>query len=144
MSRGLDQSPIHLRDNEFSVPLKFSPGGLEDTQILVHGTETVVSACLSGGVYTLFQVAYRRGQYKELSSFETTRSRSISVPMQSADALKQHIQRTEVGQENIRVEIKALLNSLCGHANRRPTLLALSEVLLDGLVESLTVGSGEA
>jgi hypothetical protein len=67
------------------------------------------------------------------------------MPVQPAQSLKQNINRREIGQQQIRVDVKALFERLSADKNKAPANFGFSaEALLDGVIEEPAVFRGEA
>ena len=129
---GLDEAPVVGRDRPGRAALDQAPRRLDREQIVVRPllADAMARALQEGR-------EIRRGgqQHDAARMLKAGRAVRPVVPVQPADTLQEHVDRGEIGDQQVGIDIERLLERLGGDDERRPRGRVLAEALLDRRIE---------
>ena len=131
---GLDGETAVPRDREAQVVFEPRLCGSQGVEVLVDGAEAVGAASLVVAPDPSGRVPRRRDQHDDSGLFEAGGPLPL-VAVQSADALKEHIDGAQVRDQKVRVQIQALLGGLRGNRDATSLGALLAEGGLQGCIE---------
>lgn len=144
---GLNEAAVVGGDLKERIGLAGAPGGFEDPKIFVDGAVAMRSERLALVADRGAEVALPRNEnaYDRSAVVERAGRGWALVTVEAADPLEEYVHRAEVGEEQVGVEVEALLDGLGGDEDTTlPLRAALAEADLNGGVEKAAVDAGES
>src|SRR5690606_35807628 len=121
--------------------LEAAPCRFEDAEVGVDGAETMPSESASVFADQPPEVSVGRDENDGPRLREFRRSFAL-VAMETSDPLQQDVDRAEIGQQEVCVQVEALLYGLGRHGNPASLRTVLPERRLDGTVERFAMFAG--
>jgi hypothetical protein len=135
------QTAIHLRNAPAGFLFCQPPRRLQHSHVRIHTTKAVKVLRFAIGAKKSAQVTVWRNNDRCAGDFEPARARTL-VPVQSAEALQQHVYRTQIRKEDVSVHIQRLLDRLCCHDDARLTRPFLAKALFQRRIKRLPIHAG--
>ena len=135
MGRLLDEGAAHRRDLDRGVVLEQIPGRLDDPEVGIDAAQPVRLAVDEGR-----EVALGRHEDDAARIDKAVGASAIGMPVQAADALQEHIHRAQIGDQEVGVDVEALLERLGADDDESTRAGSIAtEPHLHGLVEQQPV-----
>jgi hypothetical protein len=122
-----------------------SPGKLQTPEVGIDASEARPfrsTYCMPSFIQQLHQIALFGHEYQAARIVITRGPRSL-VPMQPADPLQQNVSRTQVRDQDVRIDIQALLQSLGSDQQKGTGWRILAKQFGDSFIQYLSVFRGE-
>ena len=145
MGATLDEHPVHLWNGPGLVILDQPAGRLETEKVAVNAA--TVGDTKSVRKELSVESAFQAGLWDEYhaSRFaEPCRPIRSSVPVQASDPLQEHIDRTEIRDQVVGVDVERLFEGLCSDHHHAARHASLGQRALHGVVKQPAILHGEA
>ena len=117
----LHQLPVHIRDTPLWEFENKPPGGLENTEIRVHVAMWTQSIALRTPLQQWGKIVTGRHEYNAPGRGVPGWPAVASVTVQPPCPLQQHVHRTQVGDQQVGIDVQGLFKGLGPHYNRTGT-----------------------